>query len=178
MLNKGLEVMEARRLFGVPPEKIQVVAHPQSVDALGGGVRGWRGSWRSWADAGHAPARFSYAHGLSRAPGPTGGEPLDWTRLSSLTFEPPDLDKFPCLKLAYQAQAAGGTMPVALNAANEVANEAFRQERVCFGQISEIVDEVLNDTDRRNIRDVQDVYEADRLAREAAGKVTLGRLPF
>ena len=71
-------------------------------------------------------------------------------------------------------------MPVALNAANEVANEAFRQGRICFGQISEIVDEVLNHTDRRNIRDVQDVYEADRLAREAAeGTIgTFERRPF
>lgn len=112
---------------------------------------------------------ISYAMGYPERL-PYGGEAIDWTRLSSLTFEAPDLEKFPCLRLAYQAQRAGGSLPVALNGANEVANEAFRAGRICFGRISEIVDEVLNHTERRNIREPGDVYEADRLAREAAGR--------
>ena len=175
MMNKGLEVIEAHHLFGVPLEKIQVVVHPQSV--IHSMIEFEDGAILAQLGKPDMRGPISYALGYPERL-PYGGEPIDWTRLSSLTFEPPDLDKFPCLKLAYQAQAAGGTLPVALNAANEAANEAFRQGRICFGQISEIVDEVLNHTDRRNIRDVQDVYEADRLAREAAGRVTLGRLPF
>ena len=175
MMNKGLEVIEAHHLFGVPLEKIQVVVHPQSV--IHSMIEFEDGAILAQLGKPDMRGPISYALGYPERL-PYGGEPIDWTRLSSLTFEPPDLDKFPCLKLAYQAQAAGGTLPVALNAANEAANEAFRQGRICFGQISEIVDEVLNHTDRRNISCVQDVYEADRLAREAAGRVTLGRLPF
>lgn len=175
LMNKGLEVIEAHHLFGVPLEKIQVVVHPQSV--IHSMIEFEDGAILAQLGKPDMRGPISYAMGYPERL-PYGGEPIDWTRLSSLTFEPPDLDKFPCLKLAYQAQAAGGTLPVALNAANEAANEAFRQGRICFGQISEIVDEVLNHTDRRNISCVQDVYEADRLAREAAGRVTLGRLPF
>ena len=177
MMNKGLEVIEAHHLFGVPLEKIQVVVHPQSV--IHSMIEFEDGAILAQLGKPDMRGPISYALGYPERL-PYGGEPIDWTRLSSLTFEPPDLDKFPCLKLAYQAQAAGGTLPVALNAANEVANEAFRQGRICFGQISEIVDEVLNHTDRRNIRDVQDVYEADRLAREAAGGTigTFERRPF
>ena len=177
MMNKGLEVIEAHHLFGVPLEKIQVVVHPQSV--IHSMIEFEDGAILAQLGKPDMRGPISYALGYPERL-PYGGEPIDWTRLSSLTFEPPDLDKFPCLKLAYQAQAAGGTLPVALNAANEVANEAFRQGRICFGQISEIVDEVLNHTDRRNIRDVQDVYEADRLAREAAeGTIgTFERRPF
>ena len=177
MMNKGLEVIEAHHLFGVPLEKIQVVVHPQSV--IHSMIEFEDGAILAQLGKPDMRGPISYALGYPERL-PYGGEPIDWTRLSSLTFEPPDLDKFPCLKLAYQAQAAGGTLPVALNAANEAANEAFRQGRICFGQISEIVDEVLNHTDRRNIRDVQDVYEADRLAREAAeGTIgTFERRPF
>ena len=165
MMNKGLEVIEAHHLFGVPLEKIQVVVHPQSV--IHSMIEFEDGAILAQLGKPDMRGPISYALGYPERL-PYGGEPIDWTRLSSLTFEPPDLDKFPCLNLAYQAQAAGGTLPVALNAANEAANEAFRQGRICFGQISEIVDEVLNHTDRRNIRDVQDVYEADRQARERA----------
>ena len=177
MMNQGLEVIEAHHLFGVPLEKIEVVVHPQSV--IHSMIEFEDGAILAQLGKPDMRGPISYALGYPERL-PYGGEPIDWTRLSSLTFEPPDLDKFPCLKLAYQAQAAGGTLPVALNAANEVANEAFRQGRICFGQISEIVDEVLNHTDRRNIRDVQDVYEADRLAREAAGGTigTFERRPF
>ena len=165
MMNKGLEVIEAHHLFGVPLNRIEVVIHPQSV--IHSMIEFEDGAILAQLGRPDMRGPISYALGYPERL-PYGGEPLDWTRLSRLTFEAPDTEKFPCLKMAYQAQAAGGNLPVALNGANEVANAAFLAERICFGQISEIVDEVLNHTPRSNISSVEDVYEADRQARERA----------
>ena len=165
MMNKGLEVIEAHHLFGVPLNRIEVVIHPQSV--IHSMIEFEDGAILAQLGRPDMRGPISYALGYPERL-PYGGEPLDWTQLSRLTFEAPDTEKFPCLKMAYQAQAAGGNLPVALNGANEVANAAFLAERICFGQISEIVDEVLNHTPRSNISSVEDVYEADRQARERA----------
>lgn len=169
MMNKGLEVIEAHHLFGVPLENIQVVVHPQSV--VHSMIEFEDGAVLAQMGKPDMRGPISYALGYPERL-PYGGEAIDWERLSSLTFEAPDTEKFPCLRLAYQAQRAGGSLPVALNGANEVANAAFREGRICFGQISEIVEEVLNHTEQRNLSTVEDVYEADRLAREA-GRLSL-----
>ena len=172
MMNKGLEVIEAHHLFGVPLNRIEVVIHPQSV--IHSMIEFEDGAILAQLGRPDMRGPISYALGYPERL-PYGGEPLDWTRLSRLTFEAPDTEKFPCLKMAYQAQAAGGNLPVALNGANEVANAAFLAERICFGQISEIVDEVLNHTPRSNISSVEDVYEADRQARERAQQALRAR---
>jgi len=168
MMNKGLEVIEAHHLFGVPLERIEVVVHPQSI--IHSMIEFEDGVVLAQMGKPDMRGPISYAMGYPDRL-PYGGESIDWKNLSQLTFEAPDLEKFPCLKMAYQAQQAGGSLPVALNGANEVANAAFLRGEICFGQISEIVEQVLNLTQRSNICCVEDVYEADRQARTLAERV-------
>ena len=102
---------------------------------------------------------------------PFGGERLSLARLGKLTFEEPDLDRFPCLKMAYEAQKMGGVMPVALNGGNEAAVAAFLKGEIPFGGIAEINRGVLEGTQADPVTCPEDVYEADRAARELAGKL-------
>ena len=165
MMNKGLEIIEAHHLFGIPLDRIEVVVHPQSV--IHSMIEFEDGAVLAQMGCPDMRGPISYAMGYP-ARLPYGGDPLDLAHIGQLTFEEPDTDRFPCLRLAREAQLAGGNMPVALNGANEVANAAFLAERIPFGQIARIVDRVLQVTARSNISCAEDVYEADRLAREQA----------
>ena len=167
MMNKGLEVIEAHHLFGIPMDRISVVVHPQSV--IHSMVEFEDGAVLAQLSCPDMRGPISYAMGYPQRL-PYGGETLDLAKIGTLTFEEPDEEKFPCLRLAREAQLSGGSHPVVLNGANEVANEAFRQGRIRFGQIARIVERVLDGTPRGNISCAEDVYEADRLAREQAEK--------
>jgi 1-deoxy-D-xylulose-5-phosphate reductoisomerase len=164
LMNKGLEVIEARELFGVDFDRIDVVVHPQSiVHSMVEFVDGATIAQLSEPDmrlpiglALGAPDRLPEAFGA-----------MDWAKVGTLTFEPPDLDTFRCLALAYEAGRAGGTAPATLSAANEIAVEAFLAERIPWSGIAEIVEEVLN-AGTGNADEIADVLAADRVARERA----------
>jgi 1-deoxy-D-xylulose-5-phosphate reductoisomerase len=165
MMNKGLEVIEARWLFDVPPERIEVVIHPESVvhslvEYVDGSVI---------AQLGNPDMRTPIAYALGY-PGriEAGVEFLDLARIGALRFERPDLERFPCLKLAYGALAAGGTAPTVLNAANEVAVEQFLAGSLGFRQIPELIEAVLGGVDCAAVTGLEDVLAADRAARERA----------
>ena len=168
MMNKGFEVIEAHHLFSMPMEKIDVIVHPQSVihsmiEFEDGAVLAQLGAPDMRVPIGYAmgyPARI-----------PFGGERLDFARIASLTFEAPDVERFPCLRMAIDAQKAGGVMPVALNGANEEAAAAFLDERIPFGGIARTVETVLARTENASVREIGDVYEADRRARFMARDV-------
>ncbi len=167
LMNKGLEVIEAHELFGVDFDQIDVVVHPQSVvHGMVEFVDGATVAQLSMPDmrlpiglALGAPDRFPEAFGA-----------IDWTSLGSLTFEPPDLEAFPCLALAYEAGRRGGGAPAALSAANEIAVEAFLDRRIPWLAIAEVNREVLESW-LGNVATVADVLEADRTARERARTV-------
>ena len=167
-MNKGLELIEAHHLFSVPYERIEVVVHPQSivhalVDLNDGA---------SLAHLGLPDMRvpISYAlHGGERedVPVPT----LDLAAVGELTFEPPDPESFPCLRLAREAGRSGGTAPCVLNAADEVAVEAFLADRVAFTAIPRIVEDTLASVPAAPASHFTDLYEADGRARERAGEL-------
>jgi len=164
LMNKGLEVIEAHELFGFDYDEIDVVVHPQSV--IHGMVEFTDGATIAQLSMPDMRLPIGLALGApDRLDEPFGA--IDWTALSSLTFEMPDLDAFPCLALAYEAGRTGGTAPAVLSGANEVAVEAFLAERIPWRAISEIVSEAL-DGGTGNVRDVEDVLDADRVARERA----------
>ena len=165
MMNKGLEVIEAHHLFAMPPEKIDVVVHPQSVihsmvEFEDGAVLAQMGRPDMRVPIGYA---LGYPERL-----PFGGERLDFAQLGQMTFEAPDTQRFPCLRLALEALKAGGVMPVALNGANEEAVAAFLRGAIPFGGIARVVEETLNRTPYATIAAPEDVYESDRKARAAA----------
>ncbi len=166
LMNKGLEIIEAYHLFGVPYERIDVVVHPQSiVHSL---VQLCDGA--SLAHLGYPDMRvpISYAlHYPERAEVPVPA--LDLAALGSLTFEPVDEDAFPCLRLAREAAAAGGTAPCVLNAANEVAVHAFLRGELRFTDIAAVIDAALDELPAEPVRAFESLYEADRAARELAG---------
>ena len=165
MMNKGLEVIEAHWLFNAAPEKIQVVIHPQSVihsmvEYVDGSVL---------AQLGNPDMRTPIAHALGLPDRiETGVAPLDMFKIGRLDFEEPDFKRFPCLGLAYQALAAGGSTPAILNAANEVAVESFLKRRMPFTAIPVMIEKVMQSVSRKDIATLEDVLEADREARETA----------
>jgi 1-deoxy-D-xylulose-5-phosphate reductoisomerase len=165
LMNKGLELIEAHHLFGVPYDQIDVVVHPQSiVHAL---VHLNDGA--SLAHLGYPDMQvpISYAlHHPERAdvPVPT----LDLAKVGTLTFEPPDLETFPCLRLAREAAQAGGTAPCVLNAANEVAVHAFLRREIEFTGIARVIESTLAELAPRPLREFSDLYEADAEARAIA----------
>jgi 1-deoxy-D-xylulose-5-phosphate reductoisomerase len=165
LMNKGLEVIEAKELFGLELERIEVVVHPQSI--VHGMVEFSDGS--TLAQLSMPDMRLPIAYALS-APGrlaqPVGV--IDWARLGSLTFEAPDLEAFPCLSLAYRAARAGGAAPAVLSGANEVAVESFLAGRLAWRGIAEVVEEVLEARPAGNLKSVEDVVEADAWARRQA----------
>jgi len=176
LMNKGLEVIEAHHLFGVPYERIDVVVHPQSIVhsliTLCDGA--------ALAHLGYPDMRvpISYAlHHPDRAEVPVPA--LDLAQVGALTFEPVDSDAFACLRLAREAAQAGGTAPCVLNAANEVAVHAFLNGNLSFLGIAEVIERTLVRLPPARVRAFESLYEADREAREhAAGYVqaAAGRL--
>ena len=171
LMNKGLELIEASHLFGVPMERIEVVVHPQSlVHAL---VHLNDGA--SLAHLGRPDMRvpISYAlHYPDRADTPV--ETLDLATAGQLTFEAPDGEAFRCLGLAREAARLGGTAPCALNAANEVAVGAFLGGRLSFPGIAEVIERALDDTAREPVGHFSDLYRADAEARERTRHLIAG----
>jgi len=173
LMNKGLEVIEARWLFDVPGSSIDVLVHPQS--AVHSMVEFKDGS--IIAQLGAADMRHPIQYALTwpeRLEGVVAR--LDLAALGSLTFERPDRDAFRCLDLAYHALAAGGDAPARLNAANEVAVRAFLDGRIGFLDIPELLQRVLESEPTNPIVELEDVLSADRRAREAA-RAILAALP-
>jgi 1-deoxy-D-xylulose-5-phosphate reductoisomerase len=165
LMNKGFELIEAHHLFGVPAERIDVVVHPQSI--VHGLVHLNDGA--SLAHLGNPDMRvpISYAlHHPDRADVPVAR--LDLAAVGELTFEEPDLDTFPALRLAREALAAGGTAPCVLNAADEVAVGAFLAGELPFTGIAEVVARALDALEPAPVRHFSDLYRADAAARETA----------
>ena len=172
LMNKGLEVIEAHHLFGTPYDRIDVVVHPQSiVHSYVTLVDGAALAHLGLPDM-RAPIAFALHH-PDRVP--LALEPLDLARVGALSFEEPDLDAFPCLRLAREAGEAGGTAPCVLNAANEVAVHAFLGGRIGFLDIAAVVEEALDAVDGGPVRAFETLYEADRRARDAAAELVAAR---
>jgi 1-deoxy-D-xylulose-5-phosphate reductoisomerase len=167
MMNKGLEVIEAHWLFGLPPDRIDVLIHPQSVIH----------SMVSYADGsvlaqlGRPDMRTPIAHALA-FPGriDSGVASLDLVEIAKLTFEHPDYQRFPCLKLAFDALRQGGNASAVLNAANEIAVEAFLERRIGFMRIAAVVAGVLARIPNSAAGSLDDVFETDAQARRYAGE--------
>ena len=165
MMNKGLELIEAHWLFNCPPEKLEVVIHPQSV--IHSMVRYRDGS--VLAQLGNPDMRtpIAYCLGLPERIDSGVGE-LDFGALSALTFQKPDFNRFPCLKLAYQAMNAGGAAPCVLNAANEVAVAAFLDKRIKFTDIAKVVAHCLAQDFSDGRHDIEGLLAQDVQTRRQA----------
>jgi 1-deoxy-D-xylulose-5-phosphate reductoisomerase len=167
MMNKGLEVIEAHWLFGAPPEAIEVLVHPQSV--IHSMVEYRDGS--VMAQLGAPDMRTPIACALAWPDRVEAGvAPVDFARLAGLTFEALDFARFPCVRLAYEALHAGGTAPATLNAANEVAVEAFLSGRLAFDAIPELLEAVLGEADVEPLRSLDQLAVADNDARALASR--------
>lgn len=165
MVNKGLEIIEAHHLFDMPAEKIRVTVHPQSiihsmVEFEDGAVLAQLGCPDMRGPIGYAMA---YPQRL-----PYEAKRLSFAQLGSLSFEEPDLERFPALGYAVEALKAGGAMPIVLNGANEVAVAAFLRGEIAFGRIAEIIRNALDCVSQRSISYIDDVYQADADARACA----------
>ncbi|MEX1125364.1 MAG: 1-deoxy-D-xylulose-5-phosphate reductoisomerase [Acidimicrobiia bacterium] len=170
LFNKGLEVIEAHHLFDIPYDAIDVVVHPQSI--LHSAVEFVDGSWKG--HFGQADMRIPIQYALT-APkrAPTAVQPFSFADLS-LTFEEPDRLTFPAIDLAFAAGAQGGSSPAVLNAADEVAVEAFLQRRLGFLGIAEVVARTMESVPWREVTDVESVLAADTEARTAAAAFIAG----
>ena len=162
LMNKGLEVIEARWLFDLAPDQVQVVIHPQSivhsmVEYIDGSVLAQLGV----ADMG-IPILYALTFPERR---PTPAARLDLTRTGPLTFEPPDPDRFPALRLSRAALEAGGVAPVVLNAANEVAVAAFLERRIGFPEIMQSIERALADEPPRELGSIEECVDVDARAR-------------
>ena len=165
LMNKGLEVIEAHWLFGATSEQIEVVIHPQSV--IHSMVQYNDGS--VLAELGNPDMRTPIAHALGWPERiESGVAPLDVFAAERLDFERPDTMRFPCLRLAFEALAQGGSAPTVLNAANEVAVQAFLNNTISFLDIPRLIEGVLSDVDMRPVHQLKDVVEADATARATA----------
>jgi 1-deoxy-D-xylulose-5-phosphate reductoisomerase len=171
MMNKGLEVIEAHWLFNASADDIQVVIHPQSVihslvEYVDGSVI---------AQLGNPDMRTPIAYGLAFPERiDSGVASLDLFKVATMNFAAPDLERFPCLALAYQALRAAGTAPAVLNAANEIAVEAFLNQRISFLSIPRVIEEVLNTLPVCEVLGLDDVLMADAQARRAASQYIQG----
>ena len=171
MMNKGLEMIEAFHLFPVNAGQIEVLVHPQSV--IHSMVAYVDGS--VLAQLGSPDMRTPIAYSLAwpaRMPAPSPR--LDLAALGRLTFEPPDAERFPALRLAQEALVQGGSAPIVLNAANEVAVGGFLARRIGFLEIARTVERCLERIDHRAVAGLDDVYEIDGAAREIAGRLLAG----
>lgn len=172
LMNKGLEVIEASWLFAFSPERIEVVIHPQSV--IHSMVEFGDGSVLAQLGTPDMRTPIAYCLGFPERV-ESGSSTLDFLKVAALTFEAPDLRRFPCLKLAYRALAEGPSASIAVNAANEVAVEAFLSLRLPFARIAAVIEETLDLTPTLRPADVDDVLALDAQARQCASAV-IGRL--
>jgi len=168
LMNKGFEIIEARWLFGLKSEEIDVVIHPQStihsmVEFVDGSVL---------AQMAPPDMRLPLQYALTYPDRlPSSNHSIDWAELRKLEFRAPPEKKFPCLRLAREALAAGDSMPCTLNAADEVAVEAFLGRRIRFTQIPELIERVLEASTPVRLRSIEDVLDCDRKSRSYAGHV-------
>ena len=161
MLNKGLEVIEACRLFDVPPSQVRVTVHPQStvhslVEYVDGSIM---------AQISVTDMRLPILYALAWPERPASSLTFDLAALRHLDFEQPDMERFPCLRLAFEAAAKGGTHCIALNAADEVAVEAFLERRISFTGIARTIEKVLASTPEAHPATIAEVLAADQEAR-------------
>ncbi len=168
MMNKGLEVIEAHWLFGFDADHISVVVHPQSivhsmVEMVDGSII---------AQLGVTDMRHAIQYALTYPDRQENCvDPLDIAAMSRLEFEEPDLERFPCLELAYRALRAGGTAPAALNAANEIAVAAFLDGKIRFAEIAETNQRILDQHITEPVTDIETVIRVDRLVREQTSAI-------
>lgn len=164
LMNKGFEVIEACRLFDLPPDRISVIVHPQStihslVEFKDGSIL---------AQLSVTDMRLPILYALTYPDRISSDLRFNVLDLKRLDFSPPDMDKFPCLRLAYQAVQDGGSRPIALNAADEVAVAAFLKGEAGFADIPRIVAQTIDETERRNPESIEEVLAIDAQARELA----------
>jgi len=165
LMNKGLEVIEAHWLFGFSPDEIGIVVHPESIvhsmiELIDGSII---------AQMGVTDMRHAIQYALTYPERHSSSlPPLDLAKLASLNFEQPDIDRFPCIALAYRALRTGGTLPAAMNAANEEAVQAFIDERIAFSDIPRVIEDVMNRHQTMAVMDLEGVLSADQGAREMA----------
>ena len=167
MLNKGLEIIEACRLFNLPPSQVRVTVHPQStvhslVEYVDGSIL---------AQISVTDMRLPILYALAYPERPASSLTFDLAALSRLDFEPPDFARFPCLRLAYEAAEKGGAHCIALNAADEIAVEAFLAREIPFSGIPRTIEQVLERTPDSHPETIAGVLEADSQARERAREV-------
>jgi 1-deoxy-D-xylulose-5-phosphate reductoisomerase len=172
LMNKGLEVIEAHWLFGFQADEISIVIHPESIvhsmiELIDGSII---------AQMGVTDMRHAIQYALTypeRHPSQLAS--LDLAKLSSLHFEPPDMERFPCISLAYRALRSGGTMPAAMNAANEEAVRAFIEERISLTDIPRVIEAVMDRHESLNADTLERVLNADGDAR-AAAQLAIGQV--
>ncbi|MBI3933635.1 MAG: 1-deoxy-D-xylulose-5-phosphate reductoisomerase [Acidobacteria bacterium] len=165
LMNKGFEVIEAHWLFGFTPNQIHVKIHPQStVHSMIEFVDGSVMAQLSVTDM-RVPIQYALSYPERIASNEAG---FDWEKLTMLEFSEPDTERFPCLRLAYEALRAGGAYPCTLNAADEIAVAAFLERRIPFGAIPRVVEELLHAVPTRAFESMEDVLEHDRFCRERA----------
>lgn len=162
MMNKGLEMIEARWLFDVEPSKIQMVIHPQSiihsmVQFTDGSIIGQLGVPDMRIPIQYA---LSYPYRI-----PLNVERLDLFKVASLTFREPDMEKFPCIRIAYDSIKAGGNIPCIMNAANEIAVAAFLRDRIRFTEIPSVIEKTIGKCNFVAKPDIEDIFESDRQGR-------------
>ena len=167
LMNKGLEVIEARWLFNAHPDQIEVVVHPQSI--VHSMVAYRDGSVLAQMGTPDMRTPIAYALAWPRRI-EAGVERLNLAQMNDLSFEKPDLARFPCLGLAFQAMRSGASAPVTLNAANEVAVDAFLNGRIGFEGIARLVGDVMERTAVSGVQNLDDVLEHDRQARQTANE--------
>ncbi|MEE8413442.1 MAG: 1-deoxy-D-xylulose-5-phosphate reductoisomerase, partial [Dehalococcoidales bacterium] len=172
LMNKGLEIIEARWLFDMPVDKIKVLVHPQSiihsmVEFIDGSIK---------AQLSYPDMRLPIQYALSypeRLPNPQIRK-LDWDEMNKLTFEPPKFDTFPCLKLAIEAGKQGGTYPAVLCAADEIAVELFLSRCIKFIDIAGLVEQTLADHKATTQPGLEEIMAADTWARQKIRQLTKG----
>jgi 1-deoxy-D-xylulose-5-phosphate reductoisomerase len=165
LMNKGLEVIEARWLFDIPPERIDIMVHPQSivhsmVEFVDGSIVAQLGT----ADM-RQPIQYALTY-PDRLPSPVAS--LDWSAMSRLDFSLPDREKFPCIRLAYRAMEMGGTAPAVLNAADEVVVQAFLERKISFSEIPKVIAGTLEAHRVQSADGLESVMAADMWARDHA----------
>ncbi len=163
LMNKGLEVIEAHWLFGIPTERIDVVIHPQSiihsmVEFVDGSIK---------AQLGVPDMKLPIQYALTYPERcPMRESRVDFPKLQSMTFFAPDLNKFRCLQLAYNAMASGGTAPAIMNAANEIAVQAFLEKKISFDRIPELIEQALSKQTNHVSPDLEHTFQSDHNTRE------------
>lgn len=168
LMNKGLELLEAMYLFGIAPEKIKIIIHPESIiHSMVEYIDGTVIAQLSVTDM-RIPIQYALSYPVRL---PSSLPKIDFYKLKQLNFKPPDFHKFPCLEFAYRAAYNGGTMPCVLNAVNEVSVNEFLKKRLDFVSMPKVIEKVLHRHNNKKEPDLDDILQADAWAREEAYKI-------